>query len=128
MNTDVHALIPLFVAIPLAMAMLIQIVARHRHAAAETLNILAMLALSVMSWYCIGEKGIYNLGGWPTPIGIDMRLDALATLPVSHNPEIRKKVMLGSDVAPPLTNFSQAVFASGQIACRPDRKITLETA
>ena len=80
MNTDVHTLIPLFVAIPLAMAMLIQIVARHRHAGAETLNIVAMLALSVMSWFCIGHEGIYNLGGWPTPIGIDMRLDALATL------------------------------------------------
>jgi len=33
-----------------------------------------------MSCYAIGYSGIYQLGGWPTPIGIDMRLDQLATL------------------------------------------------
>ena len=74
MSIDVQALIPLFVAIPLAMALLIQIVARHRHALAEVMNIIAMAALVVMAWISIGQQGIYNLGGWPTPVGIDMRL------------------------------------------------------
>ena len=36
--------------------------------------------------------------------------------PVSHNPEIVKKVLLGSEDLPPLTNFSQAVFRPGQVA------------
>ncbi|MEB3293642.1 MAG: cupin domain-containing protein [Synechococcales bacterium] len=33
---------------------------------------------------------------------------------VSHNPEIRKQVMLRSQEIPHLTNFSQARFAPGQ--------------
>jgi mannose-6-phosphate isomerase-like protein (cupin superfamily) len=35
---------------------------------------------------------------------------------VSHNPEIRKKVMLRWGDLPHLTNFSQARFAPGQVA------------
>jgi len=80
MNIDIQALIPMFVAVPLAMALLIQIVARHRHGLAEALNVIAMAVLVVMSWSSIGHQGIYNLGGWPTPVGIDMRIDALAVL------------------------------------------------
>lgn len=48
-----------------------------------------------------------------------MKLIALTELPeeqVSHNPEIRKKVMLRSHDLPHLTNFSQAYFARGQVA------------
>jgi quercetin dioxygenase-like cupin family protein len=48
-----------------------------------------------------------------------MKLTNLSELPeqkVSHNPEIRKKVMLSLGELPHLTNFSQAVFAPGQIA------------
>jgi multicomponent Na+:H+ antiporter subunit D len=41
---------------------------------------LTMLALVLMSCYAIGQSGLYHLGGWPTPIGIDLRLDELATL------------------------------------------------
>jgi quercetin dioxygenase-like cupin family protein len=36
--------------------------------------------------------------------------------PVSHNPEIQKKVMLRLGELPHLTNFSQARFAPGQVA------------
>lgn len=35
---------------------------------------------------------------------------------VSHNPEIKKKVMLSFGDLPHLTNFSQATFAPGQLA------------
>jgi quercetin dioxygenase-like cupin family protein len=35
---------------------------------------------------------------------------------VSHNPEIKKKVMLRFGELPHLTNFSQARFAPGQLA------------
>lgn len=80
MNIDVQALIPLFVAIPLGMSLLVQLVARRRHVLAETLNMVTLAVLVLMSWLCIGAEGIYHLGGWPTPVGIDMRLDALATL------------------------------------------------
>jgi mannose-6-phosphate isomerase-like protein (cupin superfamily) len=37
---------------------------------------------------------------------------------VSHNPEIRKRVLLALGEVPHLTNFSQAVFEPGQI-CTP---------
>lgn len=43
-------------------------------------------------------------------------LDRLPSQQVSHNPEIKKKVMLSFGDLPHLTNFSQAVFAPEQIA------------
>lgn len=43
-------------------------------------------------------------------------LDALPAESVSHNPEIKKRVMLHQGDMPPLTNFAQARFAPGQKA------------
>ena len=43
-------------------------------------------------------------------------LNQLPQQPVSHNPEIKKQVMLSCGDVPHLTNFSQATFAPGQIA------------
>jgi multicomponent Na+:H+ antiporter subunit D len=80
MNRDIQALIPLFVALPLAVSLLIQLVARGRPALAEWLANATMLALVLMTCYAIGSTGLYHMGGWPTPIGIDLRLDALANL------------------------------------------------
>ena len=80
MAIDVQTLIPLFVAIPLGMSLLVQLVARRRHAVAEALTTATLLVLTLMSGISVGQSGIYHLGGWPTPVGIDMRLDALATL------------------------------------------------
>ncbi|MEM8810929.1 MAG: cupin domain-containing protein [Cyanobacteria bacterium P01_G01_bin.38] len=48
-----------------------------------------------------------------------MHITSLQTLPdeaVSHNPEIRKQVMLRSGMLANLTNFSQARFGPGQVA------------
>jgi mannose-6-phosphate isomerase-like protein (cupin superfamily) len=48
-----------------------------------------------------------------------MKITNLNDLPqqeVSHNPEIKKKVMLAWGDLPHLTNFSQAVFAPEQVA------------
>jgi quercetin dioxygenase-like cupin family protein len=48
-----------------------------------------------------------------------MKLVNLADLPteaVSHNPAIKKQVMLKMGDLPHLTNFSQARFAPGQVA------------
>ncbi len=80
MNSDIQVLIPLFVALPLAVSLLIQLVARGRPALAEWLANATMLALVLMTCYTIGDTGLYHMGGWPTPIGIDLRLDALANL------------------------------------------------
>ena len=43
-------------------------------------------------------------------------LSKLAEESVSHNPDIKKKVMLRAGELPHLTNFSQASFAPGQTA------------
>lgn len=48
-----------------------------------------------------------------------MKLTTLNELPeqsVSHNPEIKKRVMLTPDELPNITNFSQAIFTPGQTA------------
>ena len=48
-----------------------------------------------------------------------MKITSLSTLPeqaVSHNPDIKKKVMLHRGELPHLTNFSQAHFAPGQVS------------
>ena len=79
-DVDIRVLIPLFVALPLAVSLLIQLVARGRPAVAEWLANSTMLALVLMTCYAIGGTGLYHMGGWPTPIGIDLRLDALANL------------------------------------------------
>ncbi|BAY37636.1 cupin 2 domain-containing protein [Nostoc sp. NIES-2111] len=47
---------------------------------------------------------------------ITTSLNDLPEEPVSHNPEIKKKVMLRFGDLPHLTNFSQASFAPGQTA------------
>ena len=80
MESNIQVLIPLFVALPLAVSLLIQIVARGRPVLAEWLANATMLALVLMTCYAIGDTGLYHMGGWPTPIGIDLRLDALAIL------------------------------------------------
>jgi multicomponent Na+:H+ antiporter subunit D len=80
MNIEVQTLIPLFVALPLAVALLIQLLAHGRPLVSEWLVNTTMLALVLMTCFTIGRTGLYHLGGWPTPIGIDLRLDELATL------------------------------------------------
>ncbi len=43
-------------------------------------------------------------------------LRQLSETSVSHNPAIKKRVMLDREALPHLTNFSQACFAPGQVA------------
>ncbi|PPT07058.1 putative conserved protein contains double-stranded beta-helix domain [Geitlerinema sp. FC II] len=45
-----------------------------------------------------------------------LSLQNIPTQGVSHNPNIRKQVMLKSGDLPHLTNFAQARFAPGQVA------------
>jgi multicomponent Na+:H+ antiporter subunit D len=79
-----QTLIPLFVALPLTLSVLIQLFARRRAALAAWLAGLTMLALMLMGLATIGavtgREVIYNMGGWNTPIGIDLRMDSLTSL------------------------------------------------
>ncbi len=78
MTADI--LIPLFIALPLGVALLIQVVARRRAGLAGYLAGATLAVLASLSLVAIGRSGLYHLGGWPTPVGIDLRLDALAVL------------------------------------------------
>lgn len=48
--------------------------------APDLLGNLTLACLAVMAFLTIGETGIYHMGAWKTPLGIDLRLDGLATL------------------------------------------------
>jgi multicomponent Na+:H+ antiporter subunit D len=84
MRPDLHTLIPLFIALPLTVSVLIQLFARRRWVLAAWLACLTMLVMMLMSLATIGaargDEVIYSMGGWPTPVGIDLRMDALTTL------------------------------------------------
>lgn len=73
-------LIPLFIAVPLGVAFIIPMVARKVRWIPDLFGNLTMLCLMLLSFLTIGKEGIYHMGDWQTPIGIDLRLDGLATL------------------------------------------------
>ena len=73
-------MIPLFVAIPLAVAFLLPLAGRGRPAVSDWLANGTMSCLAILALVSIGENGLYHMGAWPTPIGIDLRLDPLAAL------------------------------------------------
>lgn len=73
-------IIPLFVAIPLGVAFFIPMVSRKLKSAPDLLGNLTMACLTVMAFLTIGNTGIYHMGGWKTPIGIELRLDGLSVL------------------------------------------------
>lgn len=76
-------MIPLFVAIPLGIAFIIPMVSRKLKWAPDVLGNAAMLCLVAMAFAALGRGTtpiIYNMGGWKTPLGIDLRLDGLSSL------------------------------------------------
>ncbi len=72
--------IPLFIAIPLASAFLIPLLGRGRPVLSDWLANGTLAALAAMAFATIGDRALYHMGAWPTPIGIDLRLDPLASL------------------------------------------------
>lgn len=74
-----YHVVPLLVAIPLGAAFLMPLACRRPRVADVTSN-LVLLALAVLSWTLVGEEIVYHMGAWPTPNGIDLRVDGLTTL------------------------------------------------
>ena len=70
----------LFIALPLTMAVVTQVLAHQRPALSDWLTNATLLALAFISFYSVGKYGLYHMGGWATPIGIDLRLDPLSSL------------------------------------------------
>ena len=77
MNT---MLVPLMVAIPLGGAFLIPLVSRRSRNLSGVLGNLATFSLLIISLALFQTRGVYIIGGWKPPIGINWVLDGLSTL------------------------------------------------
>ncbi len=73
-------LLPLLVAVPLAVAFLIPMVARRSGRLADVLGNVATLALLALAVLAFPIRGAYRIGGWNPPIGISWVLDGLTNL------------------------------------------------
>ena len=72
--------IPLFIALPLAAAFLLPLFGGRHAALADWLTNGILLCLVFLAVGSIGQEAVYHMGAWSTPIGIDLRLDPLASL------------------------------------------------
>lgn len=72
-------LVPLLVAIPLGVAFLIPL-AMRKPIVVDVVSNLTLLGLVVLSFFLRGHEITYHMGAWPTPNGIDLRVDDLTTL------------------------------------------------
>lgn len=75
-----NSFIPLLVAIPLGVGFLIPLAIRLHPRLAEVLSNVTFLGLLGLSVLLVGQETVYHVGGWPTPTGIDFRVDGLTTL------------------------------------------------
>jgi multicomponent Na+:H+ antiporter subunit D len=73
-------LLPLFIAIPLGGAFIITLTSRKRKRLADVLGVCAMLPLPVMALLTVGKQGVYNMGSFLPPIGINLVLDGFSVL------------------------------------------------
>ncbi len=73
-------IIPLFVALPLAVAFIIPMLSRKFKWFPDIAGNITTLILAGMSFSVIGKTGIYSMGAWEAPIGIVMVLDGLSVL------------------------------------------------
>jgi multicomponent Na+:H+ antiporter subunit D len=77
---EMNNLVPLLVVIPLGVGFLIPLAIRLHPRLADLLSNLAFLGLVALSLSLTGHQIVYHMGGWPTPNGIDLRVDGLTTL------------------------------------------------
>ena len=72
--------LPAFVAIPLATAFLLPMFGKRGKDAATVVANIATIILLVLAISCIGKSGVYEIGKWPIPLGINLVLDGLSSL------------------------------------------------
>jgi len=72
--------LPVFVAIPLVTAFLLPIFGKKGKNAATVLANLATVSLLVLAVASIGQFGVYEIGKWSIPLGINLVLDGLSSL------------------------------------------------
>jgi len=74
------SLLPFFVAIPLMTAFVLPIFGKKGKDAATVLANMATISLVVLAVLCVGKSGVYEMGKWSIPLGINMVLDGLSAL------------------------------------------------
>ena len=72
--------LPIFIIIPLVTAFLLPIFGRKGKAGATILANLATISLLVLAVVSIGRTGVYEIGKWSIPLGINLVLDGLSSL------------------------------------------------
>jgi len=72
--------LPVFVAVPLVMAFLLPIFGKKGKAVATVLANLTTLSLLALAVASIGQSGVYEIGKWSIPLGINLVLDGLSSL------------------------------------------------
>ena len=74
--------IPIFIAVPLAFAFLLPIFGKKAKTLTTVLANIATVALLVLSIIVVknGQAGVYEVGKWPIPLGINLVLDGLSSL------------------------------------------------
>ncbi|HUV66813.1 MAG TPA: proton-conducting transporter membrane subunit [Sedimentisphaerales bacterium] len=72
--------LPVFIAIPLTTAFVLPMFGAKGKAAATVVANLATLSLLALAIACIGQSGVYEVGKWPIPLGINLVLDGLSSL------------------------------------------------
>ena len=74
--------LPLFVAVPLAAAFTVPLFGQKKRSVATLLANIATTCLLILAIYVIltGQSGIYKVGQWSIPIGINLVLDGLSGL------------------------------------------------
>jgi multicomponent Na+:H+ antiporter subunit D len=72
--------LPAFIIIPLVAAFLLPLFGKKGKSVATVLVNLAMLALLALAISFIGKTGVYQIGRWSIPLGINLVLDGLSSL------------------------------------------------
>ncbi len=72
--------LPVFIAIPLVTAFVLPIFGKKGKDAATVLANLATISLLVLAVASIGQSGVYEIGKWSIPLGINLVLDGLSSL------------------------------------------------
>jgi len=73
-------IIPLFIVLPLTVAFIIPMISRKFIKLPDVLGNLTTLTLVFLSVSVIGKTGVYMIGGWKMPLGINMVIDGLSVL------------------------------------------------
>ncbi|HCO95957.1 MAG TPA: NADH/ubiquinone/plastoquinone (complex I) [Phycisphaerales bacterium] len=88
--------LPVFIAIPLATAFLLPMFGKRGKDAATIVANLATISLLILAIGCIGKSGVYEIGKWPIPLGINLVLDGLSSLVLLVISVVAAAVMLFS--------------------------------